>query len=99
MPEFNQNYNFNSLYICLLLLIYNILKSNYEYINIIFSKLYLLNCTSVIKTMHDKKTCVDKMCAGSTVIHNINGTILELYSSFVRYNIYEKVKIKAKLSL
>ena len=48
MPEFNQNYNFNSSYICLLLLIYNILKSNYEYINIIFSKLYLLNCTSVI---------------------------------------------------
>jgi hypothetical protein len=48
MPEFNQNYNFNSLYICLLLLIYNILKSNYEYINIIFSKLYLLNYTSVI---------------------------------------------------
>jgi hypothetical protein len=48
MPEFNQNYNFNSLYICLLLLIYNILKSNYEYIIIIFSKLYLLNYTSVI---------------------------------------------------
>lgn len=48
MPEFNQNYNFNSLYICLLLLIYNILKSNYEYIIIILSKLYLLNYTSVI---------------------------------------------------
>ena len=48
MPEFNQNYNFNSLYICLLLLLYNILKSNYEYIIIIFSKLYLLNYTSVI---------------------------------------------------
>lgn len=48
MPEFNQNYNFNSLYICLLLLIYNILKSNYEYIIILFSKLYLLNYTSVI---------------------------------------------------
>jgi hypothetical protein len=48
MPEFNQNYNFNSLYICLLLLLYNILKSNYEYIIILFSKLYLLNYTSVI---------------------------------------------------
>jgi hypothetical protein len=48
MPEFNQNYNFNSLYICLLLLIYNVWKSNYEYINIIFSKLYLLNYTSFI---------------------------------------------------
>ncbi len=48
MPEFNQNYNFNSLYICLLLLIYNVWKSNYEYINTIFSKLYLLNYTSFI---------------------------------------------------
>jgi hypothetical protein len=48
MPEFIQNYNFNSLYICLLLLMYNIWKSNYEYINIIVSKLYLLNYTSFI---------------------------------------------------
>jgi hypothetical protein len=48
MPDFIQNYNVNSLYICLLLLIYNILKSNYEYIIIILSKLYLLNYTSVI---------------------------------------------------
>ena len=52
MPEFNLNYNFNSLYICLLLLIYNIWQSNddyiYECINIIFSKLYLLNQTSFI---------------------------------------------------
>ena len=48
MPEFIQNYNFNSLYICLLLLMYNIWKSNYEYINIIICKLYLLNYTSFI---------------------------------------------------
>ena len=48
MPEFIQNYNFNSLYICLLLLMYNIWKSNYQYINIIVSKLYLLNYTSFI---------------------------------------------------
>jgi hypothetical protein len=48
MPEFNQNYNFNSFYVCLLLLIYNIWKSNYEYINIIFCKLYLLNYVSFI---------------------------------------------------
>jgi hypothetical protein len=48
MPEFNHSYNFNSLYICLLLVICNIYKSNYEYINIIFSKLYLLNYTSFI---------------------------------------------------
>jgi hypothetical protein len=46
MPEIN--YNFNSLYVCLLLLIYNIWKTNYEYINIIINKLYLLNYTSLI---------------------------------------------------
>ena len=48
MPHFHQNYNINSLYICLLLLIYNIWKSNYDYINIILNKLYLLNYTSFI---------------------------------------------------
>ena len=46
MPEIN--YNFNSLYVCLLLIIYNIWKTNYEYINIIINKLYLLNYTSLI---------------------------------------------------
>jgi len=46
MPEIN--YNFNSLYVCLLLIIYNIWKTNYEYINIIVNKLYLLNYTSLI---------------------------------------------------
>jgi hypothetical protein len=48
MPEVVQNYNFNSLYICILLLIYNTWKNNYNYINIILSKLYLLNHTSLI---------------------------------------------------
>ena len=48
MPEFIQNYNFNILYICLLLIMYNIWKSNYEYINIILNKLYLLNYTSLM---------------------------------------------------
>jgi hypothetical protein len=48
MPEFIQNYNFNSLYICLLLLAYNIWKNNYEYINIFLNKIYLLNSTSLI---------------------------------------------------
>ena len=48
MPEFIQNYNFNTLYICLLLIIYNIWKSNYEYVNIIFLKLYLLNYASLM---------------------------------------------------
>jgi hypothetical protein len=46
MHEFIQNYNFNSLYICLLLFMYNIWKSNYDLINIILSKLYLFNYTS-----------------------------------------------------
>ena len=46
MPEFVQNYN--SLYICLLLFMYNVYKSNYEYINIIFNKLYLFNYISFI---------------------------------------------------
>jgi len=48
MPEFIQNYNFNILYISLLLIIYNIWKSNYEYVNIILSKLYLLNYASLM---------------------------------------------------
>ena len=48
MPEFIQNYNFNILYICLLLIMYNIWKSNYEYINIILNRLYLLNYTSLM---------------------------------------------------
>ena len=48
MPEYIQNYNFNILYICILLIIYNIWKSNYEYINIILSKLYLLNYASLM---------------------------------------------------
>ena len=46
MPEFIHNYKFNSFYICLLLLLYNIWKSNYEYVNIFLSKLYLLNYAS-----------------------------------------------------
>lgn len=48
MPEFIQSYNINSLYICLLLLVYNIWKSNYEYIKIILHKLFLLDYTSII---------------------------------------------------
>jgi hypothetical protein len=48
MPDFIQNYNINSLYICLLLLVYNVYKSNYDYINIILHKIYLLNSTSFI---------------------------------------------------
>ena len=48
MPEFIQNYNFNTLYICMIILLYNIIQSNYEYINIVFNKIYLLNFTSFI---------------------------------------------------
>ena len=48
MPEFIQNYNFNILYVCLLLIMYNIWKSNYEYVNIILHKLYLFNYTSLM---------------------------------------------------
>jgi hypothetical protein len=48
MPEFIQNYNFNILYMTLLVIIYNIWKSNYEYVNIILSKLYLLNYESLM---------------------------------------------------
>jgi hypothetical protein len=48
MPEFTSIFKFNSLYICLLLFAFNVWKSNYEYINIIFSKLYLFNYTSFI---------------------------------------------------
>jgi len=48
MPDFVQNYNINSLYLCLILFVYNIWKSNYDYINIIFSKIYLFNYTSFI---------------------------------------------------
>lgn len=48
MPEFIQKFEFNSVYICLLLFIYNLWKSSLVYINIILYKLYLLNYTSVL---------------------------------------------------
>ena len=48
MPDFVQNYNINSIYICLIILIYNIWKNNYEYINIICKKIYLFNYISLI---------------------------------------------------
>ena len=48
MQNFNQNYNINSFYVCIILLLYNAYKFNFEYINIILDKLYLLNYTSVI---------------------------------------------------
>jgi hypothetical protein len=52
MPELNKKYNFNSLYICLLCLVYNIFIRNYGYINIILNliinKIYVLDYTSFI---------------------------------------------------
>jgi len=48
MPDFNQNFNFNSLYVCLLLLLYNIIRDNYSYIIIIYNKLYLFNYYSLL---------------------------------------------------
>lgn len=48
MPNFIHNYNINSLYVCIILIIYNIYYLNFELINIILYKLYLLNYTSVI---------------------------------------------------
>ena len=48
MPEFIQNYNFNSLYVCLLLILCNILRDNYSYILIIYNKFYLFNYYSLL---------------------------------------------------
>lgn len=47
MPELVHNYSLNGLYICLLLVIYNVLASNGEYIKI-FNYLYLLNYTFIV---------------------------------------------------
>ena len=48
MPEFIQKYNVNSLYICMCLFVYNVWKSNYEYIYTILCKLYALDYMSCI---------------------------------------------------
>lgn len=47
MPVFNQTYNLNSLYLCLLLILYDIWKTNNDYINMFLNKIYLLNYTSI----------------------------------------------------
>jgi hypothetical protein len=49
MPEQYQHYNykFNSLYICGLLIIYNIYQSNYDFINLIYKKIILLDFISL----------------------------------------------------
>jgi hypothetical protein len=48
MPDVIQSYNFNSLYIFWVILLYNIFTTNYEYINIFISKIMLFNYTSFI---------------------------------------------------
>jgi hypothetical protein len=48
MPEYITNVNFNSMYICILLLLYNIWKSHYHFITFILDKLYLQNSTLFI---------------------------------------------------
>jgi hypothetical protein len=47
MPELYQRYNFNSLYICFIIILYNIFISNYEYIKLFVSKITLCNYTSL----------------------------------------------------
>lgn len=46
MADYNKNYNFSALYVCGLILVYNIWNS--DYIHFIFNKLYMLNYTSLI---------------------------------------------------
>jgi len=48
MSEVNQIYNFNSLYIFGIILLYNIFTFNYEYIKLFISKIILCNYTSFI---------------------------------------------------
>ena len=48
MSEFVQNINVNSLYVCLLVVIYSIWNTNYYYINIVLEKLYLFNYMSLL---------------------------------------------------
>jgi hypothetical protein len=48
MPDFIEKYNFNSLYICVIFIIYYACTSNYALINIVLNKLYLLNYVSFI---------------------------------------------------
>ena len=48
MPELNQTYNCNSLYICFTIILYNIFISNYEYIKLFIRKITLYNYVSLI---------------------------------------------------
>jgi hypothetical protein len=48
MPIFDQTYSLNSLYVFGVFLLYHVCYTNYYYINIILSKLYLLNIHSLV---------------------------------------------------
>ena len=48
MPEVNQTYNFNSIYIFGTIILYNIFTSNYEYITLFINKIILFNYSSLI---------------------------------------------------
>ena len=48
MPEFVHLYNFSGLYICILLLLYNVFTSNNNYIQLLLYKLSLYNSISCI---------------------------------------------------
>ena len=48
MPQVNQNYNFNSIYIFGIILLYNIITCNYDYIKLFISKIILFNYSSLI---------------------------------------------------
>ncbi len=47
MINYKQNYNLSSIYICMVLIVYNIYNSNYNYINRIINQIFLFNYTSV----------------------------------------------------
>ena len=47
MPEVNKTYNFDSMYIFGILLLYSIFTSNFEYIKLFISKIMLLNYSSL----------------------------------------------------
>jgi len=48
MPEVNKTYNFDSMYIFGIILLYTIFTSNYEYIKLFITKITLFNYSSLI---------------------------------------------------
>lgn len=48
MPEVNKTYNLDSMYIFVIILLYTIFTSNYEYIKLFISKIILFNYSSLL---------------------------------------------------